>query len=98
MQRLELAPHEPLPLEPQVVPPLARGGGGGGHLGEVVGHHDAEVYEVEALLARPHRRHHHRLRHFIPIIRRGETHPEPLLPSRSLCPFHLIQGATSVHE
>ena len=73
MQRLELAPHEPLPLEPQVVPPLARGGGGGGHLGEVVGHHDAEVYEVEALLARPHRRHHHRLRHFIPIIRRGRN-------------------------
>ena len=44
MQRLELAPHESLPLEPQVVPPLARGGGGGGgHLGEVVGHHPAEV-------------------------------------------------------
>ena len=48
MQRLELAPHKPLPLEPQVVPPLARGGRGG-NLGEVVRHH--LTYILEALLS-----------------------------------------------
>ena len=67
MQRLELAPHEALPLEPQAVPPLVRGGGG--HLGEVVGHH-AGAGVVKALLSQ--HCHCHSLCHSVPIRRRED--------------------------